>query len=73
MKLDKYGRFVDVWDWLLNLLLPVKDVDLIVERLSDGRFDMTLKRGGKEGKHTGFGYDATYAIALADLEKNEGC
>ncbi|MBL4940937.1 MAG: hypothetical protein JKY81_04665 [Colwellia sp.] len=71
MKLDKYGRFVDIWDWLLNLLLPVKDIDLLVDRLPNGSWDITLIRNGKKGKATGFGYNDTHARALKDLEAKE--
>ncbi|MBL4891486.1 MAG: hypothetical protein JKX91_06625 [Rhizobiaceae bacterium] len=77
MKLDKFGRFVDIWDWDLNLLHPVKDVVkpppvTLVDRTEGGRFKMTLTRNGVEGTHTGFGYNLTYARALKDLERNEG-
>jgi hypothetical protein len=70
MKLDKYGRFVDIWDWALNLLHPVKDTFkpepvLLVDRTEGGRFN------GVEGKDTGFGYNLTRARALKKLEAKE--
>ena len=77
MKLDKFGRFVDIWDIILNLVKPVKEpVKLppmrLVERLPNGSWFVTLVRDGVEGKCTGFGYNDTYDKALLDLEKKEG-
>ena len=76
MKLDKFGRFVDIWDIILNLVMPVKEpVKLppmrLVERLPNGSWFVTLVRDGVEGKYTGFGYDDAYAKALLDLEDKE--
>lgn len=72
MKPDKFGRFVDIWDIILNLVMPVKEPACFATHLPDGRFYITLTRGDKEGEHVGFGYHDVYAKALLDLEKNEG-
>ena len=76
MKLDKFGRFVDIWDHILNLVKPVKEPVKpepvrLVERKNDGSFDMTLIRNGKKGHARGFGYNKVHAKALLDLEEKE--
>ncbi len=78
MKLDKFGRFVDIFDVILNMLMPIKEPVKPepvrpIERMEDGSFDMTFIRNGKKGHASGFGYDDVHAKALLDLEKNEGC
>lgn len=76
MKPDKFGRFVDIWDIILNLVMPVKEPVkheplCLATHLSSGMFYITLTRGDKEGEHVGLDYHDVYAKALLDLEENE--
>lgn len=76
MKLDKFGRFVDIWDWALNLIMPKPEpveagLMTMVEHMPNGTFEMTMTRNGIEAKYCGFGYDDVYNRTLEKLKAKE--